>query len=144
MDFLKLYLFLLCAGLNSLLFAMARIENINDYNFGRVHPGELPARESTLLISMTNYTVTISGHHDQNNHFNLANGIYLVPYSISWKDNSGNLIPVLPNTVSPVFGGIANNNANPMLMAILRMQIQAYAPRPGHYSDTLTLVINPV
>ena len=127
------------------LYASLRIENLSDYNFGLVRPTQFPSKESTLRISLVNYTVTIVGQHDKGQAFNLANGMYLVPYSIIWKDIIGSAMQLFPNTVSPIFRGAVDNNASAKAIqaAILSMQIQGNAPRPGHYSDTLTLIITP-
>lgn len=147
MGFLRVYVLVLLSGSSLIhsVHAMPRVENLSDYHFGIVRPGDFPAKETSLLISMINYTVTISGRNDQNPYFNLANGVHRVPYSIFWKDYLGNPVHLLPNTVSPVFRGVANNTiTNATQLASLMMKIQGYAPRPGHYSDTLTLLINPL
>lgn len=132
-------LFFFLAGFLNGIYGMS-INNVSDFNFGLVRPGYFPVKESTVWVKATHYTLVIHGQYDKEQSFNMANGIYKVSYAISWKDNGGNYAPILPNTISPIFTG---NDSEKGVPAILQMQIKGDFPKPGHYSDTLTLIITP-
>lgn len=129
-----------CCVLNC-LYAKVKIDNVSDYNFGLIRPGYYPIKETTVNVTAANYRLVVYGQHDMNTSFHLANGMYKVSYAVSWQDGSGNWVTILPNTMSPIFNGAQTDRA--LGHSALQMQIKGNAPKPGHYSDTLTLIITP-
>ena len=123
------------------LYAKVKIDNVSDYNFGLIRPGYYPIKESAVNVLAANYTLTVYGQHDMNTSFHLVHGMYKVSYAISWNDGSGNWVTILPNTMSPIFKGAQADRA--LTLSTLQIQIKGNAPKPGHYSDTLTLIITP-
>jgi hypothetical protein len=128
-------------GLRLLLLLFCITPSYAHYNFGRLLPGQMAVRESEIAIAVPNYTVTIAGQHDNNGMFHLAFGVHLVAYRIIWTDSLGNSVQLSPNTVSPLLHGAGDSVMQPAKMSL---QIQNEAPRPGHYADDLTFIINPV
>lgn len=141
MNLILIIFFLLTSLAYKPCYAQLRIDTSADFHLGLVRPGILPTKESILYITSTsNYTIRFSGRHDNNLTFNLANGVDKVPYALYFKDNSNGFIQLLPNTPSAIFQSIDNGSKR---QATLKMHILSMAPRPGHYSDTLTLIITP-
>lgn len=136
--------------------ASVQITNLKDFDFGTVFPpysGNFVQNDRVCIYNSdaTSYRITVTGMHDVGNDPFLASGNNTIRYRVRWDGPVGPFRTLNMGQANDFDGASQTllcsgvpNNQRPRLRIVIRNSWLSPTPLAGSYSDTLTILLEPV
>ncbi len=129
--------------------AEIQVKNLDDILLGTYIGNTIPPSEEEFCVYLNNsssYNITFADS-EINGNFELVNGVNTIPYTMNFKDKSGNYIPVTENMpISSTWFTQDNNCSNVaenVLIEVIPDNVSISNSSAGTYTSTLSITVAP-